>query len=93
MCVVCVRLFWFGGSETWIICGYATQPIAPRANLGEAGLTEGGETTSPSPSPLPGRLTPSVAPFNPSQPGSDHPSDRSNSSCGNSPIPPVLQVI
>ena len=67
------------------------QPIAPRANLGEAGLVEGGETISPSPSPLPGRLTPTAARYNPA--GSDHPSDHSNSSCGNSPIPPVLQVI
>lgn len=69
------------------------QPIAPRANLGEAGVAEGGEPISPSPSPLPGRLTPTAARHIPSQPGSDHPSDRSNSSCGNSPIPPVSQVI
>ncbi|XP_046647495.1 protein lap4-like isoform X3 [Daphnia pulicaria] len=63
-------------------------PIAPRANLGEAGLAEeGGDAISPAPSPLPGRLTPTAL----RHAGSDHPSDRSSSSCGNSPIPPIIQ--
>ncbi|KZS11124.1 Lap4 protein [Daphnia magna] len=62
-------------------------PIAPRANLGEAGLTEEGEAMSPSPSPLPGRLTPTAIRHS----GLDHPSDRSGSSNGNSPIPPIVQ--
>lgn len=44
---------------------------------------------SPSPSPLPGRLTPTAIRHS----GLDHPSDRSGSSNGNSPIPPIVQVI
>jgi hypothetical protein len=81
----CVSVWW---TERQFIT--LPQPIAPRANLGEAGLAEeGGEAISPAPSPLPGRLTPTAL----RQASSDHPSDRSSSSCGNSPIPPIIQVI